>query len=194
MIITISGLVGAGKTTIGKELAMNLNYRFMSMGDLRGDIAKRYNMTLDELNKKGERDFSTDKGVDDYQIEIGRKKDNMVIEGRLSFHFIPHSYKVFLTVDSKTGANRVIKSIEKKERGDETKENTLEKQMKKIENRIESDKKRYKKYYNINPYNYEHYDCIVDTSRIPKQNVPKEILKQILIKQMNIYLKEQIIL
>ena len=41
MIITISGLPGSGKSTIGKMLAKKLGYKFYSMGDLRGKIEKK---------------------------------------------------------------------------------------------------------------------------------------------------------
>ncbi len=91
MIITISGLPGSGKSTVGKILAKKLGYEFMSLGDLRGKIAIDRGITIDELNHLGEKEGWTDKEVDDYQREYGKTHDNLVVEGRLSFYFIPRS-------------------------------------------------------------------------------------------------------
>src|SRR5689334_16245543 len=96
MIISITGAPGTGKTSVGKLLAKRLGYNFYSVGDLRGKMAMERGLTIDELNKLGEKDASTDTMADDYQRELGRKEDNFIIEGRLSWHFIPHSFKVFL--------------------------------------------------------------------------------------------------
>lgn len=57
--------------------------------------AKR-GMTLAEYNKLGETDPSTDIEVDEYQKKLGETEDNFIIEGRTSWHFIPHSLKFLL--------------------------------------------------------------------------------------------------
>jgi len=54
MIITISGLPGSGKTSVGKLIAERLGYEFLSIGDLRGSFASKKGLTIDELNKLGE--------------------------------------------------------------------------------------------------------------------------------------------
>ena len=108
MIITISGWPGSGKTTVGKLLARKLNYKFYSMGNLRGKTALEKNLTIDQLNKIGEDESWTDKDVDEYQKKLGEKEDNLIVEGRLSFHFIPKSLKIFLKVDQIIGAARIF--------------------------------------------------------------------------------------
>ena len=89
MIITISGAPGSGKTTVARLLAKKLGYRHYSIGDLRGEIALRKGITIDELNKLGEKDPSSDREVDEYLESLGKKEDNLVIDCRMGFHFIP---------------------------------------------------------------------------------------------------------
>jgi CMP/dCMP kinase len=175
MIITISGFPGSGKTNVGKQLAKILNYKFYSMGDLRGEIATKKGITINELNKLGETEQWTDKEIDDYQKELGKKEDNIILEGRLSFHFIPNSKKIFLNVTPEIGANRIFKD----NRDDEDISETIEDLKTKIQERINSDTLRYKKYYNIDSYNTTHYNIIIDTSNITIQETVEQILKQI---------------
>ncbi len=175
MIITISGLPGAGKTSVGKKIAKKLNYKFYSMGDLRGKIAIKKGISINQLNKLGENESWTDTDIDNYQKELGKTKDNLVIEGRLSFYFIPNSIKIFLTVTPTTGATRIFKTNRK----DEEPTKSIKELEKQIQNRIKSDKLRYKKYYNIDSYDTTHYDIVIDTTNIPIQEVVKKILKKI---------------
>ena len=145
MRITISGIPGSGKTTIAKILAGQLNLVHYSIGDLRGEMALKRGIDIDELNKLGEEEDFTDKEVDEYQRELGKKEDDFIIDGRLSYHFIPNSVKIFLDVDLKTGCKRIMKV----KRADEKNFETVEETEQHIKNRIKSDDYRYKKYYNI---------------------------------------------
>jgi CMP/dCMP kinase len=177
MIITISGYPGAGKTSVGKLLAKKLGYKFYSMGDLRGEIAVKKGLTINELNKLGEKEAWTDTSVDDYQKELGKTRNNLVIEGRLSFHFIPNSLKIFLTVNPRTGAERIFNV--KEERLDEEIHSSVQELQTQLKARVESDTLRYKKYYNINCYEKDHYNLIVDTTVPTAEEVTNRILSQI---------------
>jgi len=50
MIITIGGEPGSGKSTVANIVAQKLGYKHYSTGDLRGEIAMRHGLTIDELN------------------------------------------------------------------------------------------------------------------------------------------------
>jgi len=95
MIITISGMVGSGKSTVAKIIANKLGYGYVSIGDFRRQKAKELGLTINEYNRKGEADFSTDEEADNYLITF-RDKKNFIIDSRLGFHFIPKSFKIFL--------------------------------------------------------------------------------------------------
>ena len=115
----------------------------------------------------------TDKEVDEYQRELGEKEDNFIIDGRLSYHFIPSSVKVFLDVNLETGCNRIMKD----ERADEKTFDTVEETEQHIKNRIKSDDYRYKKYYNLDYKDKTQYDLIIDTSEMTAKEVAENITK-----------------
>ena len=178
MIITIAGMSGSGKSTVGKFLAERLGLKKYSMGDLRRKMASDRGMTIAELNKLGEKEGWTDKDADDYQKNVLSKEDDFVIDGRLSWFFIPDSIKVFLDVDPKIGAERIFLEQRGAERG-EKKWKSVEEVEKFNEERLKSDIKRYEKLYGINPYNKENYDMIMDTSDMAIDEMNNNILKAI---------------
>jgi len=177
MKITIAGEAGSGKGELRKKLADFLNYECWSMGDMRGEIAKRHGLTIDELNKIGETENWTDLEVDNFQkYELG-KKDNLVVEGRLSWYMIPKTYKIFLDVDPREGAKRVFEN----QREDEKYMDSLVKEMGYMENRRFSDIKRYEKYYGVNPYKKDHYDLVIDTTNIDSDKTLDKVLNNLFI-------------
>ncbi len=168
MIISISGSIGAGKSTVAKKIAKKLGWPRYYIGGLRREKAKERSMTLAEYNKLGEEDPSTDLEVDKYQEELGKKEDNFIIEGRTSWHFIPHSLKIYLEVEEKEGVKRVWEELKNKENNRNEGKNldTLEDVIKNIRQRKESDKIRYKKYFDIDVYDKSNYDIVIDTTNL----------------------------
>jgi len=167
MIISFCGPAGSGKSTMAKMLSEKLDWPRYYIGGIRRQKAAEKGMTLAEYNKLGEKDPSTDKEVDEYQKEIGNNKDNFIIEGRTSWHFIPQSLKIYVDVDERVGAERVFKSLQgKNERNedDSSKLKTINDVLKSHQKRTKSDIARYKKYYNIDVHDKKNFDFIVNTS------------------------------
>ena len=180
MIISISGVPGSGKTSVGKLIAQKLGYNFYSVGGLRGKMALERGISIDELNKIGEQDQSTDSIVDEYQRALGTKEDNFVIEGRLSWHFIPNSFKIFLDCDPQESARRIFegqRAATGKERGDEKVYASIEDTRTNLDDRVASDVLRYQKYYNLDYHSPEHYDLVLDTT---KMTGPEETAEKLL--------------
>ncbi len=180
MIITISGLPGSGKSSVARALAKRLKMKRYYIGEMRREIARKKGLTLEELNRIGENEEWTDKVVDDYQKELGKKEDNFIIEGRTSFFMIPNSIKIFLDVDIREGAERIFREIKKgRSERNEGDFKTVEEMERSIKERIESDRKRYKKYYGIDFLNKSHYDMVIDTTHLEINQVVEKIMEMI---------------
>jgi predicted cytidylate kinase len=177
MIISITGVPGSGKTTIAKLLAKKFGYKYYSIGDLRGRMAMDKGLTLAELNKIGETEDWTDKEADKYLEEIGKKEDNLVVDGYTAFYFIPKSLKILMIVDLKEGAKRTFKDKhEKNVRKDEKLTKTVEEEEKLIKERNDSNQKRYKKYYNVDFLDKKHYDFVIDTTGMKEEETLEKVL------------------
>ncbi len=174
MIISISGKPGSGKSSVGKIIAEKLNMEYYDMGHFRRQIAKKRGITINELNKIGEKDFSTDKEADDFIVEKAKQEDNFVIVSRTAFHFIPKSFKVFVDVDLHTGAERIFKHSREQE-----KYKDFQHSKQSIEKRDLCDSKRYKKYYNIDVFDLSNYDLVIDTTNLTIEQTAEKIIEKI---------------
>ncbi|MGM5484246.1 MAG: (d)CMP kinase [Nanobdellota archaeon] len=160
MIITITGLPGSGKSTVAKELADSLGFGYHSVGGLMREIAEERGLTLMELGKLAENDKSIDKLLDQRQINLGKEKDDIIIDSRLGWYFIPGSVKIFLDADLEVSARRVFDE----KRDDEGYNTSFEKTKENMLARMDSEKKRYKHYYGVDYFDKGHYDKVIDTS------------------------------
>ena len=167
MIITIAGNMGSGKTTVAKMLAKRLGYPHYSGGQFMREMAKQRGIGFLELTKMALIDDSIDFQIDEMIKKKGETEDNFIIEGRIAFAFIPHSFKVFLRVEPSEGARRIFQS----NRSDEKENTTIQKTVQNIQIRHDSENQRYRVLYNLNPDEEGHYDLIVDTTSIPVQEV-----------------------
>jgi len=172
VIITISGYPGSGKDDVGKILEKKLGYSLISIGNTRRKMAKKRGMTIQEFNLI--KDPKIDTIPDRYQRMLGRTADNFIFEGRLSWKFIPESYKIFLTVNPQIGAERIYNA----RRTSELECSTIEEQRKINFNRCINDQERYLKNYGIkNCYDLRHFNIIIDTSKKSQEEVAEEIIK-----------------
>ena len=174
MIITISGKAGSGKSTVTREVAKKLNLKHHSIGDLMRQIAKERNISLIELSREAEKDYSVDKELDKKQIEL-KEQDNFVIDGRLTAFFIPNAdIKVFLDCSDEVRAERILKAGREDE-----KSKHIDDSIERIKQREESERKRYKKLYNIDYYDKKLYDLIIDTTNLSIKEVVEKIMKAV---------------
>jgi cytidylate kinase len=164
MIISFGGTMGSGKSHVARRLAEKLGWPYYDMGKLHRDLAAKRGLTLEEFNKLNEADPTIDREVDQYQAELGKKEDNFIMVGRTSWHFIPHSIKIFMTVRLDVGARRIFKDLAGRNEAEGLK--TVEDVQKNMEERIDNERSRYKKHFNIDVYDERNYDYVIDTSDI----------------------------
>lgn len=180
-IITIAGKLGSGKSSTAKMLAEKLGYTHYSTGDFMRSIANDRGISLIELNQIAETDGSIDKELDDRNIEIGGM-ENIIIDTRLGFHFIPDSFKVFLELDPETASERILKDKETNpNRHTEANSSfdTKEAIMESITNRLLSERKRYKNLYGIEDLtSHDNFDLVIDTSKTPLEKVSQQIIEE----------------
>ncbi len=171
-IITLSGKPGSGKSSTADRVAEMLGYTRYSSGDMVRNILAKRHMTLAEYNRKAEDSHGLDGLVDDYLRDL-RDKNDIVIDSRLGFYWIPESFKVYLDLDMQVATVRIYKdavSNNMRTKGGEM-AGSLDTVAKQVQNRMETERRRFKNSYNVDPYNTEHFDLIIDTSRHTPQTV-----------------------
>ena len=180
-IITITGSLGSGKSSTAKLVANKLGYKHISGGDFMRALAKDRGISLEELSKIAETDTSIDEALDNQNIEIG-KQNNVVIDSRLGFHFIPNSFKILLELDPVLAAKRILHDLKfNPDRRNEAKDyfNSEESIVHSIDERLLSERKRYKELYNINNHRaHENFDIIINTAAIPLEDVVNLIINE----------------
>lgn len=180
-IITIAGKLGSGKSSTGKRVAEILNYKHYSTGDFMRSIANNRKISLAELSIIAETDDSVDKELDDYNLKLGEMED-IVLDSRLGFYFIPSSFKVFLELDPNIASERILEDLKSNpNRHTEAKGvfNTKESIMESISTRLLSERKRYKKLYGIEDLTaHSNFDLVIDTSQFPLEEVSRKIINE----------------
>lgn len=165
-IITIAGRPGSGKSTTAKGVAELLGYQHFSSGDLFREIGKEKGLDVLQQNlaaEKAEGVSEVDELVDQKLRDIGQAEVHIVIDSRMAWHWIPHSFKVFLDLDLKTAAERILSSMTLERVEAENIPNNIDEYAKVLLKRLESESRRYKEIYDVDPYHTENYDLVVDT-------------------------------
>ena len=182
MIVTISGKAGTGKSTVANLLSKKLKLKHYSIGDLMRVMALEKGVSLLELNKLAEKDASIDFELDNKLKELGKTKDNFVVDGRLTAFFIQHAeFKIFLDANDRVRAQRILKD----KRGHEESKN-LTATIKNIKKREESEKRRYKKYYGVDYLDKRLYNFVIDTTNLNPFQVVGKIVKFVKTKQKSL--------
>jgi cytidylate kinase len=173
MIITITGDLGSGKSTVAKVLAKELNYSFFSTGDAFRELGASKGLDVLELSELAKTDESIDKYLDDQLINF--KDDNYVVDSRLAWHFIKNSFKIYLKAEKSIAAERILNANRESE-----KYKTKEEAIQSIIIRSEEECERYKSRYNVNLRDFSNYDLVLDSSYIRIEEIVDIIMKTIM--------------
>ncbi|MDF2484285.1 MAG: hypothetical protein K0R46_453 [Herbinix sp.] len=176
MHITMTGNLGSGKSTICKLLNEKYQYEMYSTGKVQRELARQMNMTTLELNQLMCSDKKYDKMIDDETARISRdnKDKDIIFDSRLAWHFVEHSFKVFVSVSLEVAAERVMND----QRGAEEKYSSLEEAKKLLAERAATEKVRYKDIYNLNYMDFTNYNLIIDSTYCTQDKIAEIVLKE----------------
>jgi len=164
-IITICGGLGSGKSSTAKKVAEILGFQHFSSGDFFRQVGLELGLSINEVNKRAETDPKIDE-MTDQKLRDMRNKEKVVIDSRTAYHWIPESFKVYLDLSQEIAKDRVLNSIkENKLRMESEQISSVEEAYKKMQERFESEQKRYWNLYKINNTDKNQFDLIVDTNK-----------------------------
>ncbi len=171
-IITISGKPGSGKSSTADKVADMLGYARYSSGDMVRNLLQRKGLTLAEYNRKAENEHALDDKVDEFLRNL-RSKSNIVIDSRLGFYWIPESFKVYLDLDIQVATVRIYKDAMSNDMRTKSGEiaDSLDSVARQVKTRRETEHRRFKDMYGVDPYNPSHFDLVIDTARHSPQTV-----------------------
>ena len=173
-IISISGELASGKSTIIKILMEDLNYTVYRNGEYFRSLAKEKNMSITEFNEYVEDHPEIDRQVENSAALYAKDHDNFIIDARLGWYAVPESFKVYVKVDIDEAAKRAFNDEKRKET-----ENfkTIEQQKEDIIKRYTLENDRYFKLYGIHKEDLSNYDFVIDTTNITP-NEAANIIKE----------------
>ena len=171
-IITISGKPGSGKSSTADKVAELLGYTRHSSGDMVRRILAKQHMTLEEYNTRAGSDHDLDAQVDE-ELRSLRDKEDIVVDSRLGFYWIPESFKVYLDLDLDLATARIYKDTVSNRMRTEvgTSVTSLPEVSRQVRNRMLNEQQRFRQLYGVDPYDKNRFDFIIDTSRQNPQSV-----------------------
>ena len=169
-IVTLSGDIGGGKSSVARILAERLNFQLISAGAIQREIATGMGLTTLQLNERSAKDRSVDDRIDSHTQRLGETGNQIIVDSRLAWHFIPSAFKVFLSVDPEVGAGRVFDAS----RSDE-KHSSLAEALENNRSRTQLETTRFLALYGIALRDYGNYDLVVDTSFVLPEQVAEVI-------------------
>jgi len=176
-IITLAGMPASGKSTTAKLIAHELGFKHYSTGDLFREIAASQQMNVLDANLNAERNADIDFQVDERQRKLGKTEDNFVIDARLGWHFIPESFKVYLSLDTKIGAQRILADMDEERRLREQVPENSDEYAALLNERLASESRRYRSLYNIDNHDEANFDLVIDTSTLPPDQIKDRVIE-----------------
>lgn len=150
-----------------------LGYTRHSSGDMVRAYVKEHGMTLAEYNERAEEEHGLDTAIDNKLRDL-RDHSDIVVDSRLGFYWIPESFKVYLDLDMEVAAARIFKDAVtnvRRAKGDAGPSDTIAEVNEHVKRRMNEERSRFRHMYGVDPFNTEHFDLVVDTSRHSPETV-----------------------
>ena len=172
MIITISGKPCTGKSTMAEVFVKKFDFERVYAGGIFKAIAKERNIDILELVSSGDVekvDFEVDERLK--KIYEERLEDNILIESRTAWSFMPRAFNVFIDVSDDVMAERLFNS----DRGEVERGRSIFEAKDKLMNRYNTDVERYKRLYGIDCSKLSNYDFVIDNSNLTPEETAIKI-------------------
>lgn len=176
-IITISGPPGSGTSTVSRNVAESLDYSRFSSGDFMRNLARERGISLQKLTHEAENNPEIDRKID-AKVQNLADANELVVDSRLAFHFIPESFAVYLEVKFDNAAKRIFNDKDERKEQGEKEADSIEETKKQIVQRLESERKRYKELYSIDHTNHTHYDLVIRTDDKTVETITNIIIRE----------------
>lgn len=168
--ISLSGDLGSGKSTAGRILAERFSAEYYYTGKVQRDLAQEMGIPTYELNTYMEQHPEYDHYIDDNLKKQEFAEKNLIIDSRMAWHFVPSAFSVYLKVDLRVSAERILNANR-----DGEKYVSVEDAMEKIARRRASEKVRYQNLYGVDLTDLSNYDCILDTTHDTPEHTAEKI-------------------
>ena len=178
VVVAISGLHGAGKTTAARALARKLKLRYVCAGTVFRRLAKERRMTLDEFSRYAERHPEIDRMIDRRTAEA-EKEDGVLIDARLAGWMVKQAnMKILLTAPLEVRARRIARREGRKYK--EVLQETVK--------RERSEARRFKRFYGIDVNDRSVFDLVLHTQHWSAREVERilELAVGLVLKQRTI--------
>ena len=176
--ISLAGDLGSGKSTVSRILIERTGAEYYSTGKICRAAAAEHGMTIDEFNKYMETHPEVDKQIDDGLRALSSDSRSLIIDSRMAFHFVRPTFRIYLTTDARTSAERI--SADRRE-GESFA--TIEETARRVAARRESENLRYFEKYGVHIMDMANYDLVLDTTAIPPERVAELILSSLALWQ-----------
>ena len=170
MLISITGKLGSGKSTVCNILKEKYGFEIFSTGTINREFARKLGITTLELNERLKADPTLDKEIDGTvtRLSIEKKDEKLIFDSRMAWHFAKDTFKIFLTIDPMEAARRVINN----QRGAEERYESIDDACAGLIKRGNVERERFIQIYGVDYFDNNNYDLIVDTtSRTPEEIV-----------------------
>ena len=177
--ITITGDLGSGKSAVSRLLCDRTGYKYISTGRIQRRLAEELGLDTLEMNRRAVADPSIDERIDGIFAALGKDPDGYVVDSRMAWFFLPDSFKVYLKIDVRIAAARILADPTR----DREQYNSLDEAVDKILARKQSENERFLKKYGADCANLDNFDLVIDTSQRTVDEVTGLILKGLAMKK-----------
>lgn len=166
VVIAVSGQPGSGKTTYARFIAQEFGLRYVSNGMIFRQIARERGVSFKELHELAERDPSIDLEIERRAMEEA-KKGGVVIDGHLPVWVLGElaHLKIVFVAPLDVRAERVA-----------ARDNvSVEEATEMLKWREESNRRRAKKYYNVDIGDLSVADLVINTGKLDIEGVKRVV-------------------